>query len=99
MGKINLPKLEWRGHKLYGPHERLGAEVIPDTKYPNMWRVKLAGSDQLSDMVNYTRARDAARAMVMARQHKPVPANGQKGQEALKQPPGAAAGAFAGGAR
>jgi hypothetical protein len=35
------------------------AQVVPDEKYPGMWRVDL-GDDPLSDMVNLTRAKDAA---------------------------------------
>jgi hypothetical protein len=35
------------------------AQVAPDEKYPGMWRADL-GDDPLSDMVNLTRAKDAA---------------------------------------
>ena len=38
---------------------RIVGRVVPDGKYPGMWRVKLPGG--LSDMVNLSRARDAAR--------------------------------------
>jgi hypothetical protein len=37
---------------------RTVARVVPDSKYPGMWRVRLPGG--LSDMVNLSRARDAA---------------------------------------
>jgi hypothetical protein len=34
-------------------------KVVPDGKYPNMWRLQFEDG-QLSDMVNLTRAKDAA---------------------------------------
>ena len=46
---------EWR---LSHDRRQVG-RVVPDSKYPDMWRVKLPGG--LSDMVNLSRARDAAR--------------------------------------
>jgi hypothetical protein len=38
---------------------RLLATILPDEKWPGMWRVQLHGG-HLSDMVNLTRAKDAA---------------------------------------
>jgi hypothetical protein len=38
---------------------RIVARVVPDANYPDMWRLKLPGG--LGDMVNRSRARDAAR--------------------------------------
>lgn len=49
--------LTWRGNWLCEKRRRL-IEIVPDAKYPGMWRVRQAG--QLSDMVNKTRAKDAA---------------------------------------
>jgi hypothetical protein len=40
------------------------ARVVPDEKYPGMWRVRSDG--RLSDMVNLTRAKDAAATMALA---------------------------------
>jgi hypothetical protein len=40
---------------------RVVARVVPDAKSPGMWRVTLPGG--LSDMVNLTGARDAARLL------------------------------------
>jgi hypothetical protein len=40
--------------------KRVVATVIPDPEWPNMYRVKLSHAGQLSDMVNLTRAKDAA---------------------------------------
>jgi hypothetical protein len=38
---------------------RIIAEVVPDERYPSMFRVKLLGRP-ISDMVNLSRAKDAA---------------------------------------
>jgi hypothetical protein len=46
----------WRLY--YG--RRAVIDVVPDKRWPTMWRVKLG--DQLSDMANITRAKDAAMA-------------------------------------
>jgi hypothetical protein len=58
--------LEWRGDTL---RLRSGGASAPrimitqDATYPTMWRVKMP--DGLSDMVNRTRAKDAARAILL----------------------------------
>ena len=36
--------------------------IVPDAKYPNMWRVELPDGT-LTDMVNRTRAKEAALAL------------------------------------
>ena len=52
--------LAWRDSKLYFGSRVVG-EIVPDQKYPNMWRI--VGCDgSLSDMVNRTRAKDACEA-------------------------------------
>jgi len=38
--------------------------VVPDNKYPTMWRVR-SPDGALSDMVNRTRAKDAAMALLV----------------------------------
>ena len=48
----------WKGNDLVY-RGRVVASIEPDSKYPNMWRVRLP-SGQVSDMVNRTRAKDAA---------------------------------------
>jgi hypothetical protein len=48
----------WNGNELVF-RNRVVASIEPDVKYPAMWRVRLP-SGQLSDMVNRTRAKDAA---------------------------------------
>ena len=53
-------KLFWKGTSLYRyGSSKVLAEIVPDDKYPGMWRIKLPGAP-LSDMVNRTRAKDAA---------------------------------------
>jgi hypothetical protein len=57
-------ELQWRGNKLC-----LGKRVIvnieQDEKYPTMWRIRWP-SGRLSDMMNLTRARDAARSVALS---------------------------------
>jgi hypothetical protein len=60
--------LEWRGDRLCYCGREL-ARLEPDAKWPGMWRVRVLGLDPrnagLSDMADRTRARDAARAIVL----------------------------------
>ena len=54
----------WQGNLLYLGDRLSGYEVVPDDKYPNvMWRVK-SSDGSLSEMVNRTRAKDAALSML-----------------------------------
>jgi len=58
--------LVWKGDALYRPGSRSPVLTIEqDAGYPTMWRVRLADGS-LTDMVNRTRARDAARVLVLA---------------------------------
>lgn len=52
----------------YGTRRKPLAHIVPDAKYPSMWRIKWPNG-MLSDMVNLSRAKDAARAN--ARQRHP----------------------------
>jgi hypothetical protein len=54
--------MEWHGDRLKVGNRLSGYSVVPDQKYPQMWRVKCPDG-RLSDMVNRTRAKDAAMAM------------------------------------
>jgi hypothetical protein len=51
-----------RAHELIIKDGRAVAAIVPDAHWPNMWRVRLANG-HVSDMVNLTRARDAARPL------------------------------------
>lgn len=63
---IGRDKLTWRKHLLfcYGRPDPI-AEVVPDGKYPGMWRLRLLPDGNLSDMVNLSRAKDAAIARAL----------------------------------
>ena len=52
--------LRWDGNDLYlGRSSNLLCSVVPDERYAGMWRVKYTDG-RMSDMVNLSRARDAA---------------------------------------
>jgi hypothetical protein len=57
--------LRWDGHKLRLNSGRLLATVEPDTEWAGMHRVRLTDGE-LTDMVNLTRAKDAAAHLVLA---------------------------------
>jgi hypothetical protein len=58
-------QLEWRGSALCRVGSRTPVvTIVPDAKYPGMWRVRRPDGS-LSDMVNLTRARDAARGIAL----------------------------------
>jgi len=59
--KRDKTEFVWKGNRLYIGRRYTGLELIPDEKYPQMWRVKY--KDTVSDMVNRTRAKDAAFAI------------------------------------
>lgn len=49
-------------HLLYGRARRPLATVVPDSRWPDMWRIAWPDG-QVSDMVNLTHAKDAAAAI------------------------------------
>ena len=53
----------WKGNDLIF-RRRVVASIVPDSKWPQMWRVSLPNG-QLSDMVNLSRGRDAARSLAL----------------------------------
>ena len=57
--------LDWKGHELMFGHRKMNIRVVEDERYPGvMWRVQ--GPDgKLSDMVNLSRAKDAAKSMAL----------------------------------
>jgi hypothetical protein len=60
-------ELIWRGDRLALKGGRRGSpavEIGPDDGYPSMWRVRKQDGT-LSDMVNRTRAHDAARSILL----------------------------------
>ena len=62
---VGSHQLIWRGDTLRYAGQLL-ATVIPDDKYRGMWRVQLPGG-QITDMVNRSRAKDAAIALALGR--------------------------------
>jgi hypothetical protein len=57
-------RLHWEGDKLMNGTRRVPIEVRPDDRWLEMYRVHFQG--KISDIVNLTRAKDAAVAMVVA---------------------------------
>ncbi len=49
---------EWKGDVLYYGRRKM-LRIVQDGQYPQMWRVRLPDG-MLTDMVNRTRAKDAA---------------------------------------
>jgi hypothetical protein len=54
----------WNNDKLMQGKRHMPIEVLPDDQWPGLYRVYYQG--KVSDMVNLTRAKDAAVAMVAA---------------------------------
>jgi len=58
-------ELIWRGNRLaLKGRASLAVETVPAATYPGMWRIKMPDGG-LSDMVNRTRVRDAARSILL----------------------------------
>ena len=61
---VSNAQLRWKEHEIWFQDRKLAA-VVQDKKYPTMWRVdRLDGT--LSDMVNLSRAKDAARGFALS---------------------------------
>lgn len=59
---FNWLDFTWTGDQLFvGGKSKPVAEVVRDTRYVGMWRFRLLPGGELSDMVNLSRAKDAAR--------------------------------------
>lgn len=56
-------EMTWKDNRLYLNGRVSGFSVVPDEKYSSMWRVRRPDGS-LSDMVNFSRARDAARSLL-----------------------------------
>jgi hypothetical protein len=67
MRSYSNSELTWRGDRLAlkgGGRASPAVEIVPDDSYPSMWRIRTRDGS-LSDMVNRTRARDAARSILL----------------------------------
>ena len=62
--------LKWDGNRLRLHSGRLLATVERDRRWNGLWRVRLP-SGHVTDMVNYTRARDAAQSVALAALNEP----------------------------
>jgi hypothetical protein len=56
--------LDWRGNDLCLMRKRI-VSIQQDSTHPAMWRVRMPDG-RLTDMVNLSRARDAARAIALS---------------------------------
>jgi hypothetical protein len=61
---FNQYDMKWDGLKLHSRAGRLLATVEPDPEWPLMYRVRPPGG-QLTDMLNLTRAKDAAMSLAL----------------------------------
>ena len=63
---ISYTDFVWDGPnlRLYSTRGRIVATIVPDSEWAGMWRVKIGA--EISDMVNLTRAKDAARSLALA---------------------------------
>jgi hypothetical protein len=57
-------RFRWDGDRLMIGSGHLIATVEPDSEWPGLWRVRLPDG-RLSDMVNRTRAKDAAETLAL----------------------------------
>jgi hypothetical protein len=62
--------LKWIGHELRLTSGRLLATVKPDPEWPNLWRVHMPDG-HVTDMVNLSRAKDAASTLALAVLNRP----------------------------
>ena len=61
-------ELEWKGDRLLvqgGGRHSPSVEVFPDQDWPGMWRIRRPDGT-VTDIVNRSRARDAAKAILIA---------------------------------
>ena len=67
----------WKGFRLFAVGIRRPiAEIIPDGIYASMWRFRLLPGGKLSDMVNLSRAKDAAVTVALAALNAPIRRSG-----------------------
>jgi len=58
--------LQWDAHTVRARGRKFPKlQIVPDATYPGMWRVQYPDG-RLSDMVNKTRAKDAAKSILLA---------------------------------
>jgi hypothetical protein len=62
---VGRDRLEWRGDTLHRVRGRPVLLIVRDKAWPGMWRVRLPDG-RTTDMVNESRARDAAMSTALA---------------------------------
>ncbi len=62
-GSFRRRDFKWKDDILYVRGRKANCSIVIDSKYQTMWRVQTPTG--LSDMVNKTRAKDAAEAIVL----------------------------------
>jgi hypothetical protein len=60
------------------------AELVPDAKYPGMWRVRWPDGS-LSDIVNLTRAKDALASFLETEERRQRGRHGRAGRPPMRQ--------------
>lgn len=63
---VHAEKFSWRGGRLYYGNQATGFGIVQDQTYPSMWRVELPDKTR-TDMVNRSRAKDAAQALATSK--------------------------------
>jgi hypothetical protein len=66
----NHKDMEWAGHEMRLTTGGLLATVKPDPDWPGLWRVHMPDG-HITDMVNLTRAKDAASILALAAMNLP----------------------------
>jgi hypothetical protein len=64
MRYYSADELEWRGDVLHLGKGRALVSIEPDVQWPAMWRARYPDG-RVTDMVNRTRAKDAARSIAL----------------------------------
>jgi hypothetical protein len=62
---VHRHDLQWDGHRLRLRSGRLLATIVPDREWDGMWRVSRPDGC-VTDMLNLTRAKDAAQLLALA---------------------------------
>ena len=70
-GNYRSQDLQWKGQKLYLGSKLMPVKLVQSSVWPLMWRVQHPNGT-LSDMVNLTRAKDAAISVTLAILNKPA---------------------------
>lgn len=62
-------RCRWKGDALHYEGRATGFSIVVDDRYSTMWRVRYPDG-KLTDMVNRTRAKDAAQSIFITRENR-----------------------------